>query len=247
MKSSRMHRLIRRSHRWLGVIIGIQFIAWTIGGSYFSWSDMDEVHGDYEHIETPLLDSKASLASPSLLLNSLHKTESVDSLVDVQLVSILSKMHWLITYYPKGHERHFKKYVLGDATTGIKRPALSEEEAIKVARQSYIGKDKMSGVEHIITTDGHHEYRGQPLPAYAVTFGVNSPVTFYIPADIGVVQKVRNTVWRRFDFLWMLHTMDYSSRDNITNWLLRIFSAFGLVTVLSGFTLFYFSQKKRSG
>ena len=246
MKLSRVHRGVRRSHRWLGVIIGIQFLAWTIGGLYFSWSDMDEVHGNYEQIQTPLLDAKAKLITPALLLDSLHKTEEVDSLVDIQLVSVLGKTHWLISYFPRGHELHHKKYLLGDAATGVKRAPLSEQEAISVAKNSYSGSELMSGVEYLIQTDGHHEYRGQPLPAYAVTFGTKSPVTFYIPADIGVVQKVRNTVWRRFDFLWMLHTMDYSSRDNITNWILRIFSIFGLVTVLSGFTLFFLSRKKYS-
>jgi hypothetical protein len=41
----------------------------------------------------------------------------------------------------------------------------------------------------------------------------------------------------------MGHTMDYKSRDNINNWLLRIFSGFGLITVLSGFVLFFVSGK----
>jgi len=53
---------------------------------------------------------------------------------------------------------------------------------------------------------------------------------------------VRNNNWRRFDFLWMLHTMDYQSRDHITNYVLRIFSALGIVTILSGFFLFYLTS-----
>jgi predicted oxidoreductase len=46
-----------------------------------------------------------------------------------------------------------------------------------------------------------------------------------------------------FDFLWMLHTMDYKGRDNFGNILLRIFSVFGLFTVASGFVLFFISAK----
>ena len=38
-------------------------------------------------------------------------------------------------------------------------------------------------------------------------------------------------------FLWMMHPMDYQSRDNFNTTLLRGFSLLGLVTVLSGFTL----------
>jgi len=37
--------------------------------------------------------------------------------------------------------------------------------------------------------------------------------------------------------------MDYEGRDNFANTLLRIFSIFGLVTVLSGFVLFFISSK----
>jgi hypothetical protein len=35
----------------------------------------------------------------------------------------------------------------------------------------------------------------------------------------------------------MSHTMDYQGRDDFNNLLLRIFSLFGLFTVLSGFLL----------
>jgi hypothetical protein len=41
----------------------------------------------------------------------------------------------------------------------------------------------------------------------------------------------------------MLHVMDYQNRDNINNWLLRIFSVIGLITLASGFLLFGLTQK----
>jgi len=48
-----------------------------------------------------------------------------------------------------------------------------------------------------------------------------------------------------FDFLWMMHTMDYEGKDNFGNVLLRSFSIFGLVTVISRFALFFASMKCR--
>ena len=78
----------------------------------------------------------------------------------------------------------------------------------------------------------------------AVTFGDARRTTVYVATELGTVQKVRNRPWRRFDFLWMLHTMDYAGRDNITNWLLRAFSVLGLATVGSGFVLFFISRKR---
>lgn len=241
----RNHYRVRRLHRWLGVLIGIQFLAWTLGGLYFSWSDMDEVHGDHEKTSSPLPAAAAPYVSPAIALDSLRKTEAVDSLADLRLVSILGHPHWLIAYFPKGHERHHKKMRLADALTGSLRPPLSQEEALAVAKSGYAGKGAMQSIEYLTETGSHHEYREQPLPAYAVTFADERRSTVYVSTELGAVQKIRNRPWRRFDFLWMLHTMDYEGRDNITNWLLRAFSIFGLATVMSGFTLFFLTQKKK--
>jgi hypothetical protein len=59
----------------------------------------------------------------------------------------------------------------------------------------------------------------------------------YVDAQSGIFQRVRHQRWRWFDFLWMSHTMDYNGRDNFNNLLLRIFSLFGVLTVMSGFLL----------
>ena len=59
----------------------------------------------------------------------------------------------------------------------------------------------------------------------------------YVSAERGVVTTRRNNRWRIFDFFWMLHTMDYQGRDSFNHWLLRIVSAFGLLTVLTGYVL----------
>ena len=103
------HFRIRRLHRWLGLLIGIQFLAWTISGLYFSWSDMDEVHGDYDKARPTLLDAQQSFASPDIALDSLRKSIDIDSLAEIKLVSILGRPCWQISYFPRGHEHHQKK------------------------------------------------------------------------------------------------------------------------------------------
>jgi hypothetical protein len=132
---------------------------------------------------------------------------------------------------------------LADAVTGQLREPLSKDEAVAVARQHFNGEPIVLSVEHITTTNKHHEYREQPLPAYAITFKHPNNTTVYVASELGTVQKFRNKPWRIFDFLWMLHTMDYQSRDHFGNILLRVFSIFGLITVLSGFALFLISSR----
>lgn len=97
-------------------------------------------------------------------------------------------------------------------------------------------------VEYLTSTNGHHEYRAKPLPAYAVTFRQPAHATVYVAAQLGTVQSVRTDPWRIFDMLWMLHTMDYEGRDDFNNGLLRTFSVLGLLTVTSGFTLYFVSS-----
>lgn len=231
------HYFIRKTHRYLGVILGIQFLIWTVSGLYFSWTNIDDIHGDFQHKKPPRLSGNINFVSPATVFNKLgSKTDSIQS---IELVSILNKPYYNLQYFSGNH----LKNVLADAVTGDVRPAISKEEAIQIAAESFSGEPEVKSVEYIASTTGHHEYREKPLPAWGVTFVHPTHTTVYISANGGKVESFRNNKWRVFDFLWMGHTMDYKSRDNINNWLLRIFSGFGLLTVVSGFILFFISSR----
>ncbi len=245
------HYYIRKTHRWLGVILGIQFLLWTIGGLYFSWSNIDEVHGDFQKKRAPLLSSNISLVSPTVVLDTIKKIHPIDSVVSIQLIEIFGKPFYQVccmnVISNKANSKHGMQVInhLANAETGQLREPLTKEEAVTIAKMRFNGESKVATVEYLTGTDGHHEYRESPLPAYAITFEHPSATTVYVATELGTVQKFRNNKWRMFDFLWMMHTMDYKSRDYFGNWLLRAFSVFGLVTVLSGFVLFFISYKKR--
>ncbi|MFN5914402.1 MAG: hypothetical protein ACK43J_08420, partial [Chitinophagaceae bacterium] len=240
---------IRKSHRFLGLLLGIQFVLWTVGGLYFSWSNMDEVHGDFERKRVPLLPSSDSLVSPTQVLRSISALHRIDSLVSLQVVDILGKPYYQVrcisaleTNSSSIHHEEAMEH-LADARTGTLRGPLSEQEAVQVAQRHFVVDAAVKKVEYIDATNGHHEYRSGPLPAYAIQFDHPSQAVVYVASSLGTVQKVRNDKWRIFDFLWMMHTMDYESRDEFGNTLLRVFSIFGLITVLSGFALFFTTSK----
>jgi hypothetical protein len=241
MKKAVFQRKIRKTHRWLGVILGIQFLLWTIGGLYFSWSNMDEIHGDHHKAHIHPLSANLDLASPKEIIEQIKQKDSVNFIFDIRLIQILHRPFYQITY-SKEHDRG-KKVQLANAKTGELRSALAKDEAIEIAKKSFTTDVPVKNVEYLTTTNGHHEYREQPLPAYAITFEHPSNTTVYVASELGTVQKFRNNKWRIFDFLWMLHTMDYQNRDNLSNWLLRAFSIFGLFTISSGFILFFASRK----
>ena len=240
MKRSWQYR-IRKLHRYMGLFIGVQFLFWTAGGLYFSWSNLDTIHGD--HLKRPVaaLSASLSLVSPTVSLKALQQ-RGIDSVASVQLIELNGHPVYQITY-PMQHGAHTRLHTqLADARTGALRPALSQNEATALARQRFAGVPTIDRVEYLTHTNGHHEYREKPLPAYAVTFRQPVHATVYVAAELGTVQSVRTDPWRLFDFLWMLHTMDYEGRDDINNDLLRAFSILGLLTILSGFALYAVSS-----
>ncbi len=241
MKKARLHRLIRKSHRYLGVVFGIQFLFWTLGGLYFSWTSIKQIRGDDIRKDEPMLLLENSTTSLSQIIGELKTINPVLHIESVKLADVLGRAYYQITY----HNGKKVKTQLADAQTGKLHAALTKEEAVAVAESRLNVKASVKKVEYITETDGHHEYREKPLPAFAVTFSGNANTTVYISAEGGTVQSFRNSRWRIFDFLWMLHTMDYANKDNLNNLLLRLFSALGLITIISGFSLYFISYKKK--
>ncbi|MGC6402229.1 MAG: PepSY domain-containing protein [Flavobacteriaceae bacterium] len=213
---------IRKAHRYLGLIIGVQFLAWTISGLYFSWTDIDQIHGDpFLQLEKPP-EAYANLTGLDQIEEPIHSIDLV----------------------PIGTEPYFwvNDQFLVNATTGERRAGISEEEARSVAAAHVIPELKIKDVSLLESTDAHHEYRGGPLPAYVISYDHPEDIKAYIAVNSGAFMKIRHRNWRWFDFLWMSHTMDYQGRDDFNNLLLRVFSLFGVLTVMSGFLLWGYSS-----
>lgn len=217
---------IRKTHRYLGLFLGIQFLMWTISGLYFSWTDIDEIHGDYFRNENTVPIVFQDLISPTDILG----TKEIASL---QLKEIAGEpFYWI------------NENQLINAKDGTIKNEISKEEALKVAKKNMSPELKVKGIERITETGSHHEYRGRSLPAYVISYDAPENIKAYISAANGSFQTLRHRDWRWFDFLWMTHTMDYKGRDNFNTFVLRAFSLLGLITVLSGFTLWFTSSPR---
>lgn len=216
---------IRKTHRYLGLFLGLQFLIWTISGTYFSWTDIDEIHGDQFLRPQIQAASFGKLSSPSAWEGPPIKTLS--------LRQIGAEPYYFINGKRLIHAR-----------TGKALTELTEEQALEVASRYMASDLKATSVERIVEVGDHHEYRGGPLPAYVVHFEHPEDLKAYVSAKDGSFQRVRHRSWRWYDFLWMTHTMDYEGRDNINTVVLRAFSLMGLITVLSGFTLWIVSSPR---
>jgi hypothetical protein len=236
---------IRRTHRYLGFFIGIQFLGWTISGLYFSWNDLDDVHGDHLRKAPHFLSADIEVVSPSVIIGKIKSRYTVDSIHSVPLINVAGRPVYQVAFFSSGTAEDLHKrlrYVLGDATTGELRDPLTKEEAVAIALDNVRQGAIVSQVNFLENITPHDEYREKPLPAWVVDFE-EPDCTVYVSAQLGTFQSIRHNQWRVFDFLWMFHTMDYQGRDDFNNWLLKTFSFFGLLTVVSGFVLFFVSLK----
>ena len=217
---------IRKAHRYLGIFLGIQFLFWTISGLYFSWTNLDEIHGDhYKNLEYEPL-SFENLISPSLI----KIKESINSL---EIRDINKKPYYFIN----------KKW-LYSARTGVRKNELTKDEALYIADKYVKKRLVVKSIEKITKVGKHHEYRKKLLPAYVISYKSDDNLKAYVSILDAKFQSVRHRSWRWFDFLWMTHTMDYEGRDNFNTITLRAFSLLGLITVLSGFTLAFVTTPK---
>ncbi|TNE72890.1 hypothetical protein EP331_05985 [bacterium] len=232
---------LRKWHRWLGFLIVIQFLGWTISGVYFSWTSIDEVHGDLTFRHPHGFQKNATLANPDSILN-LVIDKDVHGLKAMELVTVLDTLYYRIQVY--NHDLTLRTRLF-NASTVKERHRLTEEEAKLMAIQSFIPNSQPTHITFLDSTDAHHEYRELPLPAYRVDFEHPSETHVYVSIDRAEVMRHRNAKWRWFDWFWMLHTMDYESRDDFNNTLLRVFSMFGMITIASGFWLFFATVKRR--
>ncbi len=214
---------IRRAHRYLGLFLGIQFVLWTASGLYFSWTDIDEIHGDqfrnteampmsFQDLTIPLLDGKAGITS-------------------LELREIAGEPYYWINGSQMVH-----------AQSGVPKKGITEMEALEIAQRNVLPGLKVQDVQRIEKVGKHHEYRGRSLPVYAISYASPENIKAYVSATDGSFQTLRHRDWRWFDFLWMTHTMDYQGRDDFNTTVLRAFSLLGLLTVLSGFTLWFVSS-----
>lgn len=224
MVNRKTAKWIRKAHRYLGVFLGIQFLMWTISGMYFSWTDIDEIHGDHFKKQEP----KQTAFSDLLGTGQLNNKQPIQSL---ELLEIAEEPYYWIN-----------EAKLYNAKTGEEKEGITKEEAQEVAQRYMLPEHKIAAIKRIEEVGDHHEYRGKPLPAYEISYATPINLKAYVAVENGAFQTVRHRDWRWFDFLWMTHTMDYQGRDNFNTIVLRAFSLLGLITVLSGFLLWYISS-----
>lgn len=225
---------IRKSHRWVGLLVVLQLLAWTVGGLYFSLIPISEIRG--EHLVKPPEELTTALVRMAIAPGQLTGIEDQH----IEGVELIPRRGGL--YYKVSSESGIRLF---DATTGDESERISPGEAERIAMSALIEPAEIDAVTYIEHVPRGHEYRGHELPAYRIELASDSGLHLYVSAQTGEVTARRTDRWRIFDFLWMLHVMDYQDRDDFNHPLLTFAASVALFVLLSGILVWWNSTTLR--
>jgi len=217
---------LRTWHRRLSAIVGVQLLLWTVSGLIFTWEPIEVVHGDPSRApeHEPGVPAPADLVSAQQAINAAPHAEPTE------LALAHRRDTWVWELRPAGDAAP----ILVDATTGAVLPAVDANEARAIATARFLFPYEATTVSAVNESKG--EFKGN-LPAWRVDFDDDQNYSFYVDGITGEIAKVRSDIWRRFDFFWMLHIMDYNEREDFNTPWLTIVASLGVLTSLSGLSL----------
>ncbi len=192
---------LRRIHKWIGLVIGLQFLIWAISGTAMALLDMKQVAGG-EMAETKA--SRLPVANAAW--------PRIQQALDGQRVSELS-----IKPLPQGQALSLTTVQgvrLFDAATG--EPVMIDRQvAAAVASAAHPSGAVVSDVRPL--RELNLAVREHELPIWRVDFRDAAHSSYYVSASSGQLLERRNQTWRWWDFFWMLHNMDYANRTSFNH------------------------------
>lgn len=223
-------KLSRKIHKWFALVIGIQLFLWALSGFYMVAVHIDIIHGDML-----VRNTQSNVSYNDRALVPLERIAILHP--DAQSITLTTMMAQPV-YLLRGHNT-----VLLDANNGRQLSPLDEQTATQIARYHYAGEAEIRHVE-LLESNPPLELQSRALPLWRIDFDDGWNSSFYIDPYTSEFKTRRHTLWRVFDFLWMLHVMDYDEREDINNTILRVFSILGLCFGLSGVWLLFYSFKR---
>ncbi len=224
--------LARTLHRWIGLFVGIQVLIWLITGLYMVVVDLDFIHGDplVKNMQQTIVAPESSLLSMAILKSKYPNATHIG------LRPVLTKTIYTVT-------TPGKRYLL-DPETGAVISPLNEKTARDIAAFHFKGDARILDAS-LITSNPPMEIQTRRLPLWRVDFDDRFSTSFYIDPYTGRLVTRRHQYWRIFDFLWMLHIMDYDKRTDAHNLLLKTAEISGLAFAITGVWLLFYSFSGR--
>ena len=192
---------LRRIHKWVGLIIGLQFLLWAISGTAMALLAMEEVEGG------PAVESRAAPPAPNpIAWPRVQQALADQPATGLKVRSLPQGSVYQVTTRQGVH--------LFSATDGS--PVMIDiAKATFIARSTHPASAPVKSV--VALKELPLAVRDHQLPIWQVNFNDARNSSYYISASTGEVLERRNDTWRWWDFFWMLHIMDYSERASFNH------------------------------
>lgn len=217
-------RTLRRVHLWLGWLVGVPILFWTLSGLVMVVRPIDQVRGTDRRAAPPVLSYPATLTPPKVAV----------PLTTLALEVQGGRTVWIATF-PGGARR-------ADPATGAWLPGVTAGEARALADAVYTPDSPIASVTRTPTDRPPLDLR-KPRPAWQIGFSDGTHV--YVDADTGQVLALRTRWWRLYDWMWGLHIMDLQERENTSHATLIGFAALALVTTVLALVLLPLASRRR--
>lgn len=220
---------MRRVHLWLGWIVGVPLIFWTLSGLWMAARPITEVRGTALRAGPPALELPRTLAAPP-------GAGVTAATIEMQH----GAPRWIITL-PGGAMRR------ADAATGRTLPGVHRGEALALTRAAYRATSPVVSVTRFAAGGAPLDLR-RARPSWQVAFADGTHV--YIDADTGTLLAIRTRQWRAFDWMWGLHIMDLGGREDTSHAVLIVSAVLALAASILGMVLLpvaVWRRRARSG
>jgi uncharacterized iron-regulated membrane protein len=214
--------VLRVFHRWIGLLIGLQILLWTLSGAMMALLPMEEVHGG-ERVSPPQV--QPTVADGWSVVQQ-HLQDG--TITGVSLRPLLDRQVF---------EVHAASGVQLFLASSGERIEVDAELARQVAIAFYSGEGPVKDVAalgNLTLAVRNHE-----LPIWRVDFDDEKNSSFYISGTTAALLERRNDTWRLWDFFWMLHNMDYVNRTSFNHPMIIVLGFAAIWLAITGMWLLF--------
>jgi len=219
---------LRRWHVWMGWLVGLPMLFWTLSGIVMVARPIDEVRG------TDLIAAERPVALNGTLVAPRIEGRAVQSL---SLEHRAGGPRWEIRFVD-GDSR------LADPVTGALLPRLGAADAAREVMARYTGTAKIAETSRIAADAPPLELR-RAMNGWRVK--LDDGTHFYVDGGSGEIVAKRTRWWRFYDFMWGLHIMDLQGREETNNPWVVTFALLSLGMVLLALTLLPMTIRRKNG
>lgn len=221
---TRFRPALSRLHVWLGWLVGVPLLLWSISGLFMVSQPIAKVRGEHLKAAPMPLVIDAAMRLPDL------RGRRATS---IALEQRPGGAKWVIAFVGGGGG-------LADPVSGALLPPVDRHTAAAIARAAFAGSAALQRVDYFPADAPPLDLRRNKA-SWRASFADGTRL--YVDAQTGSVLAVRTRLWRLYDFMWGLHIMDLQTREHSSHLLLIGAAALAVISLMIGLVLLPFRRR----